>query len=90
MALVTSQRQDSLAQLKVLTKLPRRWKVVAEGDEVPPIFFSAPLQSPPIQKFITTVHPTALQRWPMASLVIRFFSSLIPSNQRTITFASLL
>ena len=32
---------------------------------------------------MTTVHPIALQRWPMASLVIRFVSSLIPSNQRT-------
>ena len=39
--------------------------------------------NPPFQKVITTVHPIALQRPLMASLVIRFFSSLIPSKQRT-------
>ena len=55
-----------------------RWKV---GGKAPPKFFSAPHRnfypsfSPPFQKFITTVHPIALQRWFMASLVIRFFFS---------------
>ena len=39
--------------------------------------------SPPGFAPMTTVHPIALQRWLMASLVIRFFSSLMPSNQRT-------
>ena len=38
--------------------------------------------SPSFQKFIITVHTIALQRWLMASLVIRFFSSLMPSNPR--------
>ena len=56
----------------------------AEGVEASPIFFSALRRNfqPLLQKFITTVHHIALQRWLMASLVIRFFSSLIPSNQR--------
>ena len=62
-----------------------RWKVVAEGGLKPPIKILSPLQPPPLQIFITrpTVHPTALQRWLMASLFICFFSSLIPPNQRT-------
>ena len=62
-----------------------RWKV---GAKAPLYFFSPPIEylrppSAPFQKFITTVHPTALQRWIMVTHVIRFFSSLIPSNQRT-------
>ena len=43
--------------------------------------FEPPFKSP-FQKLITTVHPIALQRWLMASLVIRVFSSLFPSTQR--------
>ena len=53
--------------------------------EAPLCFFSPPhrIFQPPFQTFLTTVHPIAFQRWFMVSLVIRFFSSLIPSNQRT-------
>ena len=59
------------------------------GWSPPYIFFSFPPKNfeppfrPLFQKFITTIHPMALQRWLMATLVIRFFSWLIPSNQRT-------
>ena len=45
--------------------------------------FEPPFILLPFQKLITTVHPIALQRWFMASLVTRFFPSLIRSNQRT-------
>ena len=54
--------------------------------EAPLFFFSPPPHrnfEPPFQKFMTTVHPIALQRWLKASLVSRFFFSLIPLNQRT-------
>ena len=61
------------------------------GGMMPPYIFSAPHRSfelpfsPSFQKFITTVRLIALRRWLMASLVIRFFSSLVPvpSNRRT-------
>ena len=65
----------------------KRWGL--KGAEAPPVFFQPshskfePPLSPPFQKFITTVHPIALQRWCMASFAVRFFSSLIPSNQPT-------
>ena len=51
-----------------------------------PLYFSPPLieiLNPPFQNFVTPIHPIALERWFMASLVIRFFSSLLLSNQRT-------
>ena len=56
----------------------RRWKMGAK-----PLFnfFQLPF-SPLFQKFITAVHPIALQQRLMASLVSWFFSSLIPLNQR--------
>ena len=74
-------------QIKTAFKGVGRWGL--RGTEAPHIF-SAPHRNfeplfkfwAPFQKFITTVHPIALQQWLMASLVIRFFSSLIPSNQR--------
>ena len=55
------------------------------GAEAPPIFFQPPHRNfeppfnPPFfQKFTATVQPhNALQQWLIASLVIRFFSSLI-------------
>ena len=59
----------------------------AEGAKAPPYIFSAPsidiftpLQ-PLFSKFITAIHPIALERWLIASLVVRFFPSLIRSNQ---------
>ena len=60
-----------------------RWEL--RGLKPPYTFFSHPKEilSPLFRKFLTTVHPIALQRWLMASHIIRFFSSLIPSNQRT-------
>ena len=61
-----------------------RWKV---GPEAPPVFFQPPHKTfePPFQKFITTIHLTALQRWLTLwrHLLFVYFFSLIPSNQRT-------
>ena len=69
------------------------WKVEAEA---PPYFFSPPIEifeplfSPHFHKFITYSTPyIALQRWLMASLVLRFFASGLPSNQNVLTFAAL-
>ena len=65
-----------------------RSKGVGRKGLKPPYIFSAlhrnfqPNFNPHFTNFITTVHPIALQQWLMASVAIRFFSSLIPSNQR--------
>ena len=55
------------------------------AEALPLYFFSAPIEilSPLFQKLITTVDPIVLQQSLMASLAIRFFSSMIRSSQRT-------
>ena len=62
-----------------------RWKV---GAEAPPHYFFSPsieIWSPfstPLSKFCNYCTLYCTQQWLMASLIIRFFSSLIPPSQR--------
>ena len=71
---------------KIISYHQGRWKV---GVKLPLYLFSPPHRNfePPFSlsfpKLFTIAHPIALQQWLIASLVIRFFSSLIPSSQRT-------